>query len=266
MKWFKHMTASSDDEKLAELMSDHGLEAYGFWWRLLEIVASRMEKDSDKCSAIYTLPHWSRLLYCHHNKVSKYMGKLGVMGIVTVRSVEGKTEVIIPNLLKYRDEYSRKSRQQQECVRPKNKIQIQIQRENIKEVVEHPPEALQLSGLLSKMILVNFPNNATAKKKDTIGRWASDIEKAHRIDGRAWADIEKILVWSQKDPFWKYNILSGSKLREKFDTLIAQQAKGGINGQSNFTGSATVGRKTGVVAPNEHGAKTDWFGDGETVQ
>ena len=120
MRWFKHMTCSGEDERLSELIAEHGLEAYGFWWRLLEVVAGRMEKGSEKCSATYPLPAWSRLLYCHHHKVGKYLGKLGVMGMVTVRYEEGngssKIEVTIPNLLKYRDEYSKKSGQKNDKI------------------------------------------------------------------------------------------------------------------------------------------------------
>lgn len=121
MRWFKHMTASHSDEKLAAFLSDNGLEGYGFWWLLMEIVA--FQCNDDKCSATYSLPHWSRMLYCHHHKVSKYLGKLGVTGIVTVEYELSSIKVTIPNLLKYRDEYSRKSGQKAEVVPPKKQNQ-----------------------------------------------------------------------------------------------------------------------------------------------
>ena len=114
MKWFKHMTGSHTDEKLAGYLSDTGLEGYGFWWLLMEVVAAQCVDD--KCSVTYSLPHWSRLLYSHHHRVSKYLGKLGVTGIVTVEYIEGNIRVTIPNLLKYRDEYSQKSGQNREKV------------------------------------------------------------------------------------------------------------------------------------------------------
>lgn len=116
MRWYKHLTAAHYDEKLSELLAEGGLEAYGFWWLLLEIVAGQMTKDDQKCSVSYPLSQWSRLLYCHHNKVGKYMGKLGVMGIVRVEYESSKIRVTIPNLLKYRDEYSKKSGQNPESV------------------------------------------------------------------------------------------------------------------------------------------------------
>lgn len=53
--------------------------------------------------------------------------------------------------------------------------------------------------------------------------WAKDIEKLHRIDNREWGEIESVLRWAKADSFWSGNILSGSKFREKFPTLIAQK-------------------------------------------
>lgn len=119
------MTATASDEKVAAYLDDcgpaHRHEGYGFFWMLLETVAVQIESGSNKCSATYTLPTWSRLLYCHHHTVGKYLGKLEVTGMVTVRKDGGKIEVTIPNLLKYRDEYSKKSGQDPESVRSKNR-------------------------------------------------------------------------------------------------------------------------------------------------
>lgn len=87
----------------------------------MEVVSEQC--TGDKCSATYSLTHWSRLLYSHHNKVSKYLGKLGVIGIVTVESIESKIRVTIPNLLKYRDEYSRKSGANQDKLPSKKEME-----------------------------------------------------------------------------------------------------------------------------------------------
>ena len=130
MRWFKHMTASHVDEKIAGYLSDNGLEGYGFWWILMEVVAAQCVDE--KCSATYSLSHWSHMLYYHHHKVSKYLGKLGVTGIVTVEYVESKIKVTIPNLLKYRDEYFKKSGQRRESI-PSKKESIDTDKKNKKE-------------------------------------------------------------------------------------------------------------------------------------
>ena len=107
----KHLTTAHLDESMAELIEECGLEGYGFYWVLCELIGQSMEKGSDRCELTYSLTQWSRKLYSHHNRVGKYLGKLGVMGRVEVTYIEGKVRVSIPKLLKYRDEYNKKSGQ-----------------------------------------------------------------------------------------------------------------------------------------------------------
>ncbi|KKK70102.1 hypothetical protein LCGC14_2927370, partial [marine sediment metagenome] len=65
--------------------------------------------------------------------------------------------------------------------------------------------------------------------------WASDIERLIRIDGVSAERIRAVVDWLPSDDGrdssgswkgWRTNILSGKKLREKFDKLeIAMQPK-----------------------------------------
>lgn len=86
-----------------------------------------------------------------------------------------------------------------------------------------PEEAMTLASLLADLMLGNNPKNAglstDEKKKDAVDRWASEIEKLHRLDHQSWEDIRTVIEWSQKDSFWRKNILSGATLREKYDRL-----------------------------------------------
>ena len=54
--------------------------------------------------------------------------------------------------------------------------------------------------------------------------WHQDIEKAIRIDKRTDQELIACIDWiySGDGDFWRPNILSGKKLREKFDTMEAQ--------------------------------------------
>lgn len=83
-------------------------------------------------------------------------------------------------------------------------------------------EILELSNLLANKILFNNPKHrllSNEKKEDTILRWADAVDKLHRIDKQTIEDIQIVIEWCQNDPFWKQNILSGDKLREKWDQL-----------------------------------------------
>jgi len=59
-------------------------------------------------------------------------------------------------------------------------------------------------------------------KQPNLDAWAADIDKIYRIDGRDWPTIEAVIRWAKADPFWRSNIISGKKLREKFTQLYAK--------------------------------------------
>lgn len=64
-------------------------------------------------------------------------------------------------------------------------------------------------------------NNPQAKKPN-FQTWAKQIDYMIRLDKRKLTDIKKVIEWSQKDSFWKANILSTKKLREKYDQLYVK--------------------------------------------
>lgn len=76
---------------------------------------------------------------------------------------------------------------------------------------------MKLTDLLISLIQVNTPEWTLKGNKET---WAENINKLHRIDGRTYQQIEYMIRWTQADSFWRQNILSTSKLREKFNDLI----------------------------------------------
>lgn len=92
------------------------------------------------------------------------------------------------------------------------------------------PEACRLSEKLAGMILKNFPTNRSVnngKRVGSIQSWAGDIDRLMNIDGQSPEEIELVIEWCQSDSFWKANILSGSKLRTKWDTLTAKMTSEG---------------------------------------
>lgn len=60
---------------------------------------------------------------------------------------------------------------------------------------------------------------ATAKAKEA---WAVEVDRMKRLDKRGEAEILEALEFAVTDPFWRTNILSTAKLREKYETLILQ--------------------------------------------
>jgi hypothetical protein len=115
MRWLKHLTTAKDDEKIALLISECGHAAYGLWWMVLELVGREMDTKSGKCSLTYPASKWAAELYLRPQDVRSKLSAIGLdrgAGALLKLSWDGsKITAEIPNLLKYRDEYSRKSGQ-----------------------------------------------------------------------------------------------------------------------------------------------------------
>jgi len=93
--------------------------------------------------------------------------------------------------------------------------------------LDHTAEAIEVAQYLKDAILELQP---TAKTPSNISSWAKDIDKAIKIDDRSAEAMKGCIDWifredGKNQNFWKPNIRSGAKLREKYDQLELQ-AKG----------------------------------------
>jgi hypothetical protein len=72
MKWFKHMTAASRDEKMQLLIAEWGLEGYGAYWILLELLAGVIE-NQEKDSHQFSIDFVKNLLKFSPKKLKNFM-------------------------------------------------------------------------------------------------------------------------------------------------------------------------------------------------
>lgn len=77
---------------------------------------------------------------------------------------------------------------------------------------------MRLAALLFKFIRLRIP---TAKPPN-LQTWAYDVDLLLRVDERTAEDVEKLIRYTQKNPFWQRNILSIDKLRKHFDRLTLE--------------------------------------------
>ena len=75
--------------------------------------------------------------------------------------------------------------------------------------------------LLAKFLENNITENNPKfpKSESQRQRWAKDFDLMIRRDKIDADDIAEVIEWCQKDNFWRSNILSGKKLREKYQQL-----------------------------------------------
>jgi len=105
MRWFKHLTSSWDDEKLAAVVAEHGLEIYGFWWRLLEIIGKQMTKERESCCT-YSPKVWAKFCGIYPKKFKKFCILLEKENLIILKNSDSSITISIPNMLKYRDEFT----------------------------------------------------------------------------------------------------------------------------------------------------------------
>lgn len=84
------------------------------------------------------------------------------------------------------------------------------------EVADAPsrPEVEHLCALLADLVEANGAKRPTVTK-----RWRDAARLMIDRDGHSVEQIEWLIRWSQHDEFWRANILSMPKFRDKFDQL-----------------------------------------------
>jgi len=108
MKWFKHFTDAAHNEKLSRLVGEFEFQGIGRYWRILEIVAERMD-ESDRCHVELPEKEWVRLLSIRRPLLHRYLAF--IQSLFDSWRINTDTETLlirieIPKLLEYRDNYT----------------------------------------------------------------------------------------------------------------------------------------------------------------
>lgn len=104
------------------------------------------------------------------------------------------------------------------------------------------PEIVRLCDLLADLIWQRDPKTPPKPHNE---RWLRDMRLlVHKDRGGDVAEVERILHWSQADPFWQSNILSPAKLREHFSRLLMQSRNPQKNGLPPVADSVARGGAT----------------------
>lgn len=145
------------------------------------------------------------------------LDKLRIWGFLASEGTKTGRVITILNWKVYQDDYYNKGQTEGQT-----KGRRRASNKNDKE--EYSPNCgeVRMSELLVSLIRQSHPKYKTPN----IQRWAVHIDRMIRLDNRSLSDIEAVIRWSQADQFWKKNILSTEKLREKFDNLWL---KAGLN-------------------------------------
>lgn len=124
-------------------------------------------------------------------------------------------------------------RSKKEEVRSKKQEEKKEEKENVAD-----RDAAPLSHLLADLIVQN------GSRRPRIGqRWTEAERLLLDRDKRDRNEAEQLIRWCQGDSFWRSNILSLPKFREKYDTLRLQRQAG--EGKGRFERAAEPGKYKG---------------------
>lgn len=164
----------------------------------VNIVYKKGSKKQIESRKIFVAPLWSKTTIPYGHK------RLYPM-------VENDQEIIYNNNIKYLSHFSEN---QKSCDDADNLVENNEDKNKKFDVKSDP---YLLAKYLEKNIVLNnpkFPQNESQRQ-----RWAKDIDRMIRIDKLLPDDIAEVIRWCQNDSFWKCNVLSGKKLRDRYQQL-----------------------------------------------
>lgn len=203
MKWFKHYSDASEDEFIAELEDEFGLEGYARWWKLLEVIAKQMD-ETDRCYAEYSWQNWQRFLKAKRNKLETFLEHSQNKRKIKLEQTGNKLRIICPKLLELRDNHT-KNLQAKKQVTCKQEVEVEedISVTNVTGD-ESPPDLKKIIFDSGMDWLCKQTGKPKEKLRPLIGKWISqggearvsaafmDAQRCSAIEPVAY--IEKILA------------------------------------------------------------------------
>ena len=153
MKWFKHETDAPDSEKLKQVIYEFGFEGYGWYWRIMELIAKKMD-ESDRCHYEQPISEWCSNLKVKRKKLSLFLELIQNQFKIKVVYSENKLRIEIPNLLKKRDNYSKHLQVTDKSLGRNFPLEVEVEVDKDKE---YKNSASVLKIVKSKAFTPNFP-------------------------------------------------------------------------------------------------------------
>lgn len=239
--WFKHDSNARHDMKIQYLRSVYGNAGYGMFWMVIEI----MRSTKSYCLSYNEMSFiaLSRELELSVDKTKEFIDFCTKAELFTCDCTLFWSDSLLKRLDKFEEKKAlykanglkggrpRKERMEQpaESVektesiddKPAKQKPVRTKNATVAQDTTDSEEVIFLTDLLISEIKKNNPQ---AKSPSNISNWRNDI-RLLLADGYTFTQIDSMIRWAQSDDFWKSNILSAKKLREKSSTLILQMQR-----------------------------------------
>ena len=175
------------------LIAQEGFAGYGRWFRLLEIVAFKMD-ESDRCWVEYPAQKWCSLLGLKQKKLFSFLELTKNELKTKVVCYENKIRIEIPNLLKKRDKYTKDLQKKGKQLTPKKKIE-EVDVEVDKDKTKRKGKIFDFNLVWEKYPLKDGKKNAERHFKATV-KTEEDWEGINKALNNYLAHL-KIETWKK---------------------------------------------------------------------
>lgn len=242
--YFQHDSNARGDPKCVRLRRLHGLAGYGLYWCVIECLREadnfqlplaqiddlvfELRTTREIFDALFEitdlLDHdetyfWSNRLKREMEKMNRRREQASEAGKASGRRRLPELQTNVEPPLNERptpDEPPLNSEENQS-----NGIELKEKKREDKIIKEkqYSSSDFEIGRQIFEMILTLNPTH----KKPNLDAWASEVRKIREIDKRPAEEILELFRWANADNFWKTNILSPAKLREKWDILTVKR-------------------------------------------
>ena len=244
--YFSHDSNARTDLKIQALRSKYGVKGYGMYWIIIEMMRESKDhtlplnqnfayfgfanefgcKPEEAKEFIHDCIYEFALFVCNENcfwsdSLNRRMDKYKLKN-----SIKAENGVKGGRPRKDQQEQPQEAPKQEEPEQDKPKPEKPVRTKNATvaqstEDVQDSDDIVYLTDLLLTEIKKNNPQ---AKPPSDIKKWRSEI-RLLLSDGYEFTQVDSMIRWCQSDDFWRSNILSAKKLREKSSTLILQMQR-----------------------------------------
>jgi len=257
--YFSHDTNASRDEKILAMRADYGWAGYGLFWAIIEAMAEatnyklrftngepdnidiaglalnfritrrRLENFVESCikkHKLFTLSKDKKYFFSKtlRRRLSLRSKKSSILRAAGKKGAKKRWK---------NDSHPNSPPNGNESKGNKRKGNILFcQDSNKSPDPDNSKTAYKATCYLIDKIIANNPRARVPNKDPTntlMKKWTDEMERLNRLGpvgvkesehkGYSWKEIKKIINWCQEENFWKSNILSSAKLREKIITL-----------------------------------------------
>lgn len=238
-RFFSHDENALNDPKIMSMMSVYGFEGYGMFWALVEMLRREdtYKINMTKKSFFNSIAHYLRL---DIDKAKEFLidcidefelfasdgeffwsESLNSRMQIMEQKTEARSNAANARWSKNKVEQRQETTSQQEV--SKDTITNKKRATSGNATVAHYSSDVEyLTDLLVNKIKAN---NSNAKIPAKLDAWKKDINAMIELDNYRFEQVARIIEFCQSDDFWKSNILSAKKLREKAGTLILQMQR-----------------------------------------